>query len=96
MNASIALTVALAIHAADVEAPVRASAHPSSGEAPSRKQLADAMVRDIVAIAGCGEESVSVGIEEVSSSDWTAKVYRPDIETAAARGTLYRRPGYEP
>jgi len=61
-----------------------------------KTQLASAIVRDVVAIAWCGEEAVSVAIEEVSSSDWTEKVYRPEIATAAERGTLYRRPGYEP
>jgi 4-oxalocrotonate tautomerase len=59
-------------------------------------QLASAIVRDVVAIAGCGEESVSVAIEEVPLADWTEKVYQPEIATAAARGTLYRPPGYEP
>ena len=41
-----------------------------------------------------GEESVSVGIEEVKAADWTEQVYKHDI--IAKRGTIYKEPGYEP
>jgi 4-oxalocrotonate tautomerase len=61
-----------------------------------KTQLANAISKDIVAIARCGEESISVAIEEVPSSDWTEKVYKPDISEAASRGTLFRPPGYDP
>jgi hypothetical protein len=30
----------------------------------------------------------------VNREDWTAQVYRPDIETGMAR--LYKKPGYAP
>jgi 4-oxalocrotonate tautomerase len=45
-----------------------------------------------MAILGYGEESVSVGFEEVSSSAWRAEVYQPDILSKPA--TLYKKPGY--
>ncbi len=57
-----------------------------------KKQLADAIVRDVVTYAKCGEESVSVSIEEIKPSDWAEKVYKPDILNG--RGKLYKKPGY--
>ena len=39
-----------------------------------------------------GEDSVSVGFEEVPAEDWTAKVYEPDIR--AKPGSIYKQPGY--
>jgi 4-oxalocrotonate tautomerase len=62
--------------------------------AEQKKRLADAIVRDVVAIAQCAEKSVSVAIEEVNPDDWTEKVYTPDILNSAH--TLYRKPGYNP
>jgi 4-oxalocrotonate tautomerase len=41
-----------------------------------------------------GEESVSVGIEEVKPQDWTDQVYNQDI--LGKRDTIYKEPGYEP
>jgi 4-oxalocrotonate tautomerase len=43
---------------------------------------------------GYGEESVSVSLEEVPSSEWVEKVYKPDIINGP--GELYKRPGYDP
>ena len=39
-----------------------------------------------------GEESVSVAMEEVKSTDWAKKVYQPDIK--AKWDKLYKKPGY--
>ena len=36
----------------------------------------------------------SVSIENVASSDWAEKVYKPDI--LARPDTLYKKPGYNP
>lgn len=58
-----------------------------------KAKLADAIARDVMSVLGYGEESVSVGFEEVSSAEWAAKVYRPDI--IAKQATLYKKPGYE-
>jgi 4-oxalocrotonate tautomerase len=57
-------------------------------------QLAEAIVKDVVAIARCSEESVSVAIEEIKPEDWAEKVYKPDILNAP--GKLYKKPGYNP
>jgi 4-oxalocrotonate tautomerase len=55
-------------------------------------QLAEAIVKDVVAIIKCGEESVSVAIEEIKPQDWAEKVYKPDILNTS--GKLYKKPGY--
>jgi 4-oxalocrotonate tautomerase len=39
-----------------------------------------------------GEESVSVGFEEIEPTDWASKVYQPDI--IGNPQNLYKRPGY--
>jgi 4-oxalocrotonate tautomerase len=57
-----------------------------------KRQLADAIVKDVVTYAKCDESSVSVAIEEIKSSDWAEKVYKPDILNP--RGKLYKKPGY--
>ncbi len=55
-------------------------------------RLAEAIVKDVVAIIQCGEESVSVAIEEIKPEDWAEKVYKPDILNSS--GKLYKKPGY--
>ena len=57
-------------------------------------RLAEAIVKDVVAIIRCGEESVSVAFEEIKPEDWAEKVYRPDILHNQQR--LYKKPGYNP
>ncbi len=57
-----------------------------------KKQLAEAIVEDVVDIVGCGEESVSVAIEEIDPKDWKEKVYDPLIRRKM--DTLYKKPGY--
>lgn len=59
-----------------------------------KAKLADAVAGAVMASGGYGEESVSVSIEEVAPSDWTEKVYRPDI--LGGPGKLYKKPGYNP
>lgn len=54
--------------------------------------LAEAIVEDVVDIIGSGEDSISVAIEEVESSDWEEKVYKPDI--LDKQESLYKKPGY--
>ena len=58
------------------------------------KQLAEAIVEDVVSIMKLGEESVSVSIEEIEPQDWTEKVYKPDILNKPQN--LYKKPGYNP
>lgn len=57
-----------------------------------KRQLADAIVKDVVAIAGGTKDSVSVAIEEIPAAEWTEKVYKPDI--LKHWDTLYKKPGY--
>jgi 4-oxalocrotonate tautomerase len=59
-----------------------------------KTRLAEEIVKDVVAIANCGEESVSVAIEEIKPEDWAEKVYRPDILDSQEK--LYKKPGYNP
>jgi 4-oxalocrotonate tautomerase len=66
-----------------------------AGRSEEQKQtLAQAMTKAVIAVTGNGEDSVSVSIEDVAPSDWTEKVYTPDIENGP--GKLYKRPGYGP
>jgi len=59
-----------------------------------KKQLVEAIVKDVVAIAKCEEKVVSVAIEEVEPVDWPETVYRPDILDKPHM--LYKKPGYNP
>jgi 4-oxalocrotonate tautomerase len=63
------------------------------GKSEQQKQrLADAITKDVTSILGYGDESVSVGFEEVGAGDWRDQVYQPDIIGKA--DTLYKKPGY--
>ena len=59
-----------------------------------KNRLAEEIVKDIVAIANCEEEAVSVAIEEIRPEDWAEKVYKPLILDNPER--LYKKPGYNP
>jgi len=59
-----------------------------------KSRLAEAIVKDVVALARCEEKSVSVAIEEVKPEDWAEKVYKPEILCNFEK--LYKKPGYNP
>jgi 4-oxalocrotonate tautomerase len=59
-----------------------------------KRELSDAIVRDVTGILDYRDEAVSVGFEEVAPDDWTARVYAPDIQNKWA--TLVKEPGYRP
>ena len=59
-----------------------------------KTQLAEAIVKDVMAFAKVGDDAVSVAFEEVTPGDWTEKVYKPDI--LESPGKLYKKPGYNP
>jgi len=59
-----------------------------------KSRLAEEIVKDVIAIADCGAESVSVAIEEIKAEDWPEKVYKPDILNKLEK--LYKKPGYNP
>jgi 4-oxalocrotonate tautomerase len=54
-------------------------------------RLTEAITKDIVEIAKCQEESVSVAIEEIDPEQWAEKVYEPDILNNES--LLYKKPG---
>jgi len=58
-----------------------------------KARLAGRIVKDVMDVFECGEESVSIGFEEIKSKDWKEKVYKPDIQDKWDK--LYQRPGYE-
>ena len=58
-----------------------------------KARLADKIAKDVMDVLNYGEESVSVGFEEITSQDWKEKVYKPDIQDKWEK--LYKRPGYE-
>ena len=58
-----------------------------------KTRLADKIAKDVMDVLDYGEESVSVGFEEISSKDWKEKVYKPDITDKWDK--LYKKPGYE-
>ncbi|HME06551.1 MAG TPA: tautomerase family protein [Bryobacteraceae bacterium] len=58
-----------------------------------KERLAEKIARDVMDVLNYGEESVSVGFEEISSKDWKEKVYKPDITDKWDK--LYKKPGYE-
>ena len=59
-----------------------------------KKQLASAIVKDVVEIVKCEEKGVSVAFEEIDKDDWPEKVYKPYIMEKG--GDLYIEPGYNP
>jgi len=58
-----------------------------------KARLAEKITKDVMNVFDYGEESISVGFEEISSSDWKDKVYEPDIHQKWDK--LYKKPGYD-
>ena len=58
-----------------------------------KAKIAEEVTKVIIATANCAETSVSVGIEDVASDDWTETVYKPDI--IGKLETIYKKPGYD-
>ena len=66
-----------------------------SGKSERQKRvLAQAVTQAVMSALNYGEESVSVGIEDVEPKDWTEQVYKPDIIAKAE--TIYKKPEYDP
>ena len=66
-----------------------------SGKSERQKQaLAQAVTEAVTSTLNYGEESVSVGIEDVEPKNWTEQIYKPDIIAKAE--TIYKQPGYDP
>ena len=60
---------------------------------PQKVQLAETIVKNVMEVLHCGEEPVSLAIEEIEPSDWAEKVYKPEIQNGS--GKLYKKPGYK-
>jgi 4-oxalocrotonate tautomerase len=66
-----------------------------SGRSEREKaRLAEEITKSVIAVLKCGEESVSVGIEDIKPADWAERVYKPDI--LGKPETVYKKPGYDP
>ena len=59
-----------------------------------KAKLADEITKAVTSALKLGEESVSVGIEDVEQKDWTGQVYKLDI--LGKPTTIYKKPGYNP
>jgi 4-oxalocrotonate tautomerase len=55
-------------------------------------RLAEKIAHDVMDVLGYGQDAVSVGFQEIKSSDWAAQVYGLDIKPKWE--TLYKKPGY--
>ena len=62
--------------------------------AEQKSRLAAAITDCVTSIAECGDEAVSIAIEDFAPDDWAEKVYRPDI--MEKEETLVKKPGYNP
>jgi 4-oxalocrotonate tautomerase len=63
------------------------------GKSDDQKQrLTETIVQGVMDTLEYGEDAVSVAFEEVAPTEWTAKVYDPDI--AEKWATLTKQPGY--
>ena len=59
-----------------------------------KAELARAITKNVTTILKCGEESVSVAIEDVPPGDWVETVFKPEI--AGKTDKLFKKPGYDP
>jgi 4-oxalocrotonate tautomerase len=65
-----------------------------SGRSDKQKELlAEEITKVVMKHTGNTEDAVSVSIEDVDQSDWTEKVYMPDIKNNWER--LFKKPGYD-
>ena len=62
--------------------------------AQQKAKIAQEVTKAIMATTNCAETSVSVGVEDVASADWTEMVYKPDIIDKP--DSIYKKPGYNP
>lgn len=67
----------------------------AAGRSKEQKQsLAAALANAVTSTLHCDEASVSVAVEDVEMTEWTEKVYVPDIQ--AKPELIYKKPGYDP
>jgi 4-oxalocrotonate tautomerase len=67
----------------------------AAGRSEEQKQdLARHLTNAVVAALQAEEGSVSVAIEDVPMSEWTERVYVPEIQGKPR--SIYKKPGYDP
>jgi 4-oxalocrotonate tautomerase len=59
-----------------------------------KAELARAITKNVTTSLKCGDESVSVAIEDVPPGHWVMKVFKPEI--AGKTDKLFKKPGYDP
>jgi 4-oxalocrotonate tautomerase len=59
-----------------------------------KASIAEEVTKAVMAGANCGEDAISVSIEDVKPDDWVEQVYKPDI--IGKPDNLYKKPGYNP
>jgi 4-oxalocrotonate tautomerase len=65
-----------------------------SGRSKQQKvKLAKAIAEAVTTTLRCGDEAVSVAVEDVDPQAWTGKVYKRDILN---NPNIYKKPGYDP
>lgn len=57
-----------------------------------KRALTEKIVAALKETLGATEDYITVGIEEVSASEWPKKVYKPEISDKLDK--LYKKPGY--
>jgi 4-oxalocrotonate tautomerase len=57
-----------------------------------KRELALAITETLMSVLGSKQESISVGIEDVESTEWVDRVHRPDV--LAKPNTIYEQPGF--
>jgi len=66
-----------------------------SGRSEQQKaRLAEELSKAVIKTLSCGEEAVSVAVEDVKPEKWAQKVYKPDILGNPEK--IYKKPGYHP
>jgi len=66
-----------------------------SGRSEQQKaRLAEELSKAVIKTLSCGEEAVSVTVEDVKPEKWAQKVYKPDILGNPEK--IYKKPGYDP
>ena len=64
------------------------------GKSKKQKQeLADRITCAVMQTLHYGEESISVGVEEVPANEWMSRVCDPVIQ--AKPDTIFKKPGYD-
>ena len=59
-----------------------------------KERLAEEITKAVTSVLKYGDQSVSVGIEDVEPENWAENVYKPDI--LRKPDTIYKKPGYNP